>query len=306
MATNPQHPIRDTHFKLEGPVVDQLATAFAADWAFADGENLDGPPWFTDPEPVGNTVARAVTSGPDADVQKIEQVVIQALGCARRSVRIATPYFLPDELVTGALTQAATRGVLVEVVIPEKGDHRAIDWAMRAHLDPLIRAGVRVYLDPPPFDHSKAMVVDDVWCFVGSANWDMRSFRLNFELNVEIIDPTIAAEIDALIRRKMGPRLTRRTSPRGSCPCACATQPFGCCCHTCERLRVRRLRGEGQMHDDGPVVGRPPGQHALSWQTSPRAMQRSSRSGSTSTMEWVGRRGPISRKPGTIAGPTML
>jgi cardiolipin synthase len=208
LATKPEHPIRDTHFRLEGPVVDQLASAFAADWAFADGENLDGPPWFTDPQPIGDTVARAVTSGPDADVQKIEQVVIQALGCAKRSVRIATPYFLPDELVTGALTQAATRGIDVEVVIPQKGDHRAIDWAMRAHLDPLIRAGVKVYIDPPPFDHTKAMVVDDVWCFVGSANWDMRSFRLNFELNVEIIDTTLAAELDALIRGKMGPRIT--------------------------------------------------------------------------------------------------
>jgi cardiolipin synthase len=218
LATQPEHPIRDTHFRLEGPVVDQLATTFAADWAFAHGENLDGPPWFTDPQPVGKTVARAVTSGPDADVQKIEQVVIQALGCARHSVRIATPYFLPDELVTGALTQAATRGILVEVVIPEKGDHRAIDWAMRAHLDPLIRAGVKVYTDPPPFDHTKAMVVDDVWCFVGSANWDMRSFRLNFELNVEIIDAAVAAEITALIQGKMGPLITAEDLTARSLP----------------------------------------------------------------------------------------
>jgi cardiolipin synthase A/B len=208
VATKPEHPIRDTHFRLEGPVVEQLATTFAADWFFADGENLDGPPWFVESPPRGETVARVVTSGPDADVQKIEQVVIQALGCARRSVRIATPYFLPDELVTGALIQAATRGIAVEVVIPSKGDHRAIDWAMRAHLEPLIRAGIKVYLDAPPFDHTKAMVVDDVWCFVGSANWDMRSFRLNFELNVEIVDEAIAAQIDALIRQKMETRLT--------------------------------------------------------------------------------------------------
>ncbi|MCJ2013748.1 phospholipase D-like domain-containing protein [Methylobacterium sp. J-076] len=203
LSTGPDHPIRDIHFRLEGPVVEQLATTFAADWAFADGENLDGPPWFVEAPSAGRSVARAVTSGPDADVQKIEQVVIQALGCARRSVKIATPYFLPDELVTGALTQAATRGVVVEVVIPAVSDHRFIDWAMRAHLDLLIRAGVRVFLDRGAFDHAKAMVVDDVWCFVGSANWDMRSFRLNFELNVEIIDAEIAAGIDVLIRSKM-------------------------------------------------------------------------------------------------------
>lgn len=218
VSTGPEHPIRDIHFHLEGPVVDQLATAFAADWAFADGENLDGPPWFVEAEAVGGTVARAVTSGPDADVQKIEQVVIQALGCARRRVRIATPYFLPDELVTGALTQAATRGVTVEVVIPAVSDHRAIDWAMRAHLDLLIGAGVRVYLDRGAFDHAKAMVVDDVWCFVGSANWDMRSFRLNFELNVEIIDADLAGRIDAFIRGKMDQRLTAQDLADRSLP----------------------------------------------------------------------------------------
>ncbi|QGY03850.1 cardiolipin synthase [Methylobacterium mesophilicum SR1.6/6] len=209
VALKPEHPIRDTHFRLTGPVVEQLAAAFAADWAFVAGENLDGPPWFVDLEPDGPSVARAVTSGPDADVEKIEQVILQALACARRSVRFVTPYFLPDELVTGALAQAATRGITVDVVVPRVSDHPFIDWAARAHLDPLLRAGVRVWLDEPPFDHSKAMVVDDIWCFVGSANWDMRSFRLNFELNVEIIDAELAAELDRFIRGKMQARLSR-------------------------------------------------------------------------------------------------
>jgi cardiolipin synthase A/B len=209
VALRPEHPIRDTHFRLNGPVVEQLAAAFAADWAFVAGENLDGAPWFTDLQPAGPSVARAVTSGPDADVEKIEQVILQALACARRTVRFVTPYFLPDELVTGALAQAATRGITVDVIIPRVSDHPFIDWATRAHLDPLLRAGVRVWLDEPPFDHSKAMVVDDVWCFVGSANWDMRSFRLNFELNVEIIDADLAAQIDRFMRDKMRARLSR-------------------------------------------------------------------------------------------------
>ena len=209
VALKPEHPIRDTHFRLRGPVVEQLAAAFAADWAFVAGENLDGPPWFVDLEPSGTSVARAVTSGPDADVEKIEQVILQALACARRTVRFVTPYFLPDELVTGALAQAATRGITVDVIIPRVSDHPFIDWATRAHLDPLLRAGVRVWLDEPPFDHSKAMVVDDIWCFVGSANWDMRSFRLNFELNVEIVDAELAAALDGFMRGKMEARLSR-------------------------------------------------------------------------------------------------
>ncbi|MBE7245263.1 MAG: cardiolipin synthase [Actinomycetospora chiangmaiensis] len=209
VALKPEHPIRDTHFQLTGPVVEQLAVAFAADWAFVAGENLDAEPWFADLEPAGSSVARAVTSGPDADVEKIEQVILQALACARKTVRFVTPYFLPDELVTGALAQAATRGITVDIIIPRVSDHPFIDWATRAHLDPLLRAGVRVWLDEPPFDHSKAMVVDDIWCFVGSANWDMRSFRLNFELNVEIIDAELATELDRFIRGKMQARLSR-------------------------------------------------------------------------------------------------
>ncbi|MBL7405541.1 cardiolipin synthase, partial [Escherichia coli] len=76
VALKPEHPIRDTHFRMTGPVVEQLAAAFAADWAFVDGEILDGPPWFVDLEPCGPSVARAVTSGPDADVEKIEQVIL--------------------------------------------------------------------------------------------------------------------------------------------------------------------------------------------------------------------------------------
>lgn len=218
VTLKPEHPIRDTHYRLTGPVVEQLAAAFAADWAFVAGENLDGPPWFVDLEPTGNSVARAVTSGPDADVEKIEQVIFQALACARKTVRFVTPYFLPDELVTGALAQAATRGITVDVIIPRVSDHHFIDWATRAHLDPLLRAGVRVWLDEPPFDHSKVMVVDDIWCFVGSANWDMRSFRLNFELNVEIIDADLAAELDAFMRAKMETRLSREDLAARSLP----------------------------------------------------------------------------------------
>lgn len=218
VTLKPAHPIRDTHYRLTGPVVEQLAVAFAADWAFVSGENLDGPPWFVDLEPTGDSVARAVTSGPDADVEKIEQVILQALACARKTVRFVTPYFLPDELITGALAQAATRGITVDVIIPRVSDHHFIDWATRAHLDPLLRAGVRVWLDEPPFDHSKVMVVDDVWCFVGSANWDMRSFRLNFELNVEIIDADLAAELDRFMRGKMESRLSREDLAARSLP----------------------------------------------------------------------------------------
>ena len=208
LRTRPDHPIRDTHFHVAGPVVEQLMLAFSADWAFADGGALEGPDWFPDLQPVGESIARVVVSGPDADVEKIEFVILQALACARSSVRFVTPYFLPDEVVMNALILASQRGITVDIVIPRISDHHFIDWATRAHIAPLLRNGVRIWLDEPPFDHSKAMVVDGAWCFVGSANWDMRSFRLNFELNVEIHDAALAAQLEAFIRAKMETPLT--------------------------------------------------------------------------------------------------
>lgn len=207
LASRPDHPIRDTHFRIEGPVVEQLMMAFASDWAFVDGEILDGPAWFPDLVPLGPTIARAVTSGPDADVEKIESVILHALNGARESVRLVTPYFLPDEVVMSALALAAERGVTVDVVIPRRSDHPFVDWATRAHVPPLLKSGVRIWLDEPPFDHSKALVIDGAWCFVGSANWDMRSFRLNFELNVELYDAAMAAELGRFIAGKMETQL---------------------------------------------------------------------------------------------------
>lgn len=216
VAARPAKPIRDTHFRITGPVVEQLVTAFASDWALVMAEELDGPGWFPGLAPTGGMPARVVTSGPDADLRKIELVVLQAIACAKSSIRLATPYFLPSEVLASALGLAASRGLCVDVVVPKVSDHRFVDWAMRAHVDPLLESGVRIWLDEPPFDHSKILVVDEAWCFVGSANWDMRSFRLNFELNVEIYDAALARRLDAFMRSKMEARLTREDlSARG-------------------------------------------------------------------------------------------
>ena len=209
VAQDPPDPVRDTHFRIDGPVVWQLTQAFARDWAFVTGEDLDGPAWFPPIPPAGGSLARVVTSGPDSDIEKIEYAVLAALATARRSIRLATPYFLPSEILLTSLALAAMRGITVDVIIPQASNHRFVDWATRAHVGPLLKSGVRIWLDRPPFDHSKLMVVDDVWCFVGSANWDTRGFRLNFELNVEVYDPAFAADLDGLMQAKMRGRLTR-------------------------------------------------------------------------------------------------
>jgi cardiolipin synthase len=192
LASNPLHPVRDTHFRVEGPVVEQLTEAFADDWLFETGEKLLSKDWFPDLHPVGDVVARTITSGPDEDLEQIEFVVLHAISCARRSIRVVTPYFLPPEVLTTALGLAAMRGITVDIVVPENSNHVVLDWARRVPMRNLLEAGCRVWLLPPPFDHSKLMSIDDTWSLIGSANWDTRSFRLNFELNVEIQDPGFA------------------------------------------------------------------------------------------------------------------
>ena len=192
LAGHPRHPVRDVHFELHGPVVGQLVADFARDWLFTTGETLEGSAWFPELKNTGNCVARVVTSGPDRDVDKIELLALTAITCARTSVRIMSPYFLPDDRLVSALALAAMRGVEVDILIPERSNHRFVDLATRPNIEPMIRAGCRIWLNPPPFEHSKLMVVDNAWAMIGSANWDMRSFRLNFEVNLEIFDVELA------------------------------------------------------------------------------------------------------------------
>jgi cardiolipin synthase len=207
VANHPKDPVQDTHFRIEGPIVAQLVFAFARDWAFVADEDLDGDGWYPTLDAVGDSLARVVTAGPDEDLEKVEFAVLQAIACSRDRISIMTPYFLPDQRLVTALSLAAMRGVDVQVVIPEKGNHRLLDWAVRANIGPLLRDGVKVWLCPPPFRHSKVMVVDGAWSLIGSSNWDMRSFRLNFELCVEVYDPNLSAALEDLVEQNKAKRL---------------------------------------------------------------------------------------------------
>ncbi|HVO00996.1 MAG TPA: phospholipase D-like domain-containing protein [Candidatus Cybelea sp.] len=205
---DPKRAVRDIHFELSGPVVAQIAEAFISDWEFATDEELKGPAWFPEIVPCGPALARVITSGPDQDVEKIEFMFLQAIGSAQRAIKIITPYFLPDERLIAALELAAMRGVDVDIVIPENSDHRLMDWAVMAHIAPLLIAGARIWRAPQPFEHSKLMTVDGGWSLVGSANWDQRSLRLNFELNVEVYDPDFAALMSEKIAARQGTEIT--------------------------------------------------------------------------------------------------
>ena len=167
MATHPKSPVQDTHFRIEGPVVAQLTEAFVQDWSFATDQDLDGDAWFPELAPGNGPPARVIDSGPDEDMEKIEFAVLQAVACARQSIQIMTPYFLPDDRLVTALSLACLRGVSVDVVMPETSDHRMVDWARRANSGPFLTDGGRIWLCPPPLRHSRAMVVDDEWCLGG-------------------------------------------------------------------------------------------------------------------------------------------
>jgi cardiolipin synthase len=216
--THPRHPVFDTHFKFEGPVVAQLIEVFAADWQFATQERLGGDAWFPALAPTGDSTARVVTSGPDNDLEKIEFVILQALSCARKSIKIMTPYFLPDERIITALSLAVYRGVEVDLVLPEHSNHPTVDWGSRVQMGPLLKAGGRVWTYPAPFNHSKLMTIDDLWALVGSANWDVRSFRLNFELDIEVYHSGVVRQVDELITAHQGARLSPSTLEGRSLP----------------------------------------------------------------------------------------
>ena len=203
LSLRPKHPVQDIHFRFQGPVVRQLLDTFVLDWAFTDGEVLRGERWQASIQATGATHARGVPDGPDEDFEAISQVLLGALSQAQRRVRICTPYFLPDATLIAALNTAAMRGVAVEIFVPAKCNLRFVQWAATAQADQMLQAGCRMYLTPPPFDHTKLMLVDEAWVFVGSANWDPRSLRLNFEFNVECYDERLSERLHEIIDGKL-------------------------------------------------------------------------------------------------------
>jgi len=195
LSLNPAHPIQDMHFRINGPVVGHLMEVFAEDWEFSTGEALQGETWFRSIEPTGDMLARGITTGPDRDIDKLRIALLGAIACAESSISIMSPYFLPDESLMMALNVAALRGVQVDIVLPQVNNLALVKWASTAQLWELIERGCRIWNSPPPFEHTKLMLVDRLWSLIGSANWDPRSLRLNFEFNVECYDAALAGRL---------------------------------------------------------------------------------------------------------------
>lgn len=203
VQTPGRHHEQDTHFRMEGPACSHLVDAFADDWAFTTGELLLGPEWVTPDEDKGKVNARGIAFDPGENLDSLRLLIGAGIAAARTSIRIVTPYFIPEQPVIAALNVAALRGVQVDILIPGKNDSHVVGWAITAMLWQVLINGCRVWLTKEPFDHSKLLVVDDAWVFFGSANMDTRSMRLNFEFNVESYDRDLAGVVSKHIEGKL-------------------------------------------------------------------------------------------------------
>ncbi|RUM95204.1 cardiolipin synthase [Pseudaminobacter arsenicus] len=192
----------DTHFRVSGPVIADLQAIAAEDWRFTTGERLGGEAWRIEVPP-GESDApilmRAVATGPDASIETNHKLLMGAFSVARRSIRIMSPYFLPDRELISALTTAARRGVEIDIVVPSESNLVLVDRAMTAQFDQVLKNYCRVWRAKGPFDHSKLLSIDSTWAFIGSSNLDPRSLRLNFEIDIEVMDIDFAGRIHARI-----------------------------------------------------------------------------------------------------------
>jgi len=194
-------PWRDTHMRIEGPAVWRLQEIFCEDWHFAADENLLSRKYYPDFQAdacPGKEMIQVVESGPDKRYETIRAVLFSAINAARKNVYITTPYFIPDDAMLLALKVASWRGVDVRILLPGKSDLLLVKWAGRSYYRELLEAGIRLYEHRPGILHAKTMAIDGSWATVGSANLDIRSFRLNFEVNVLISGRAFAARMEEI------------------------------------------------------------------------------------------------------------
>jgi len=199
------HPIDDIHFRVTGPVIDQISQVFIEDWRFATGASLTFPVYRANTMPATDeqsVVARVVQDGPDEHHNRVRWTLINALGAAQSSVKIMTPYFIPDQILMTSLHAAALRGVSIEIIVPARSNIPFIDWVMASNFARNIQHGIKIYKNKRPFDHSKIVIIDDLWSLIGSSNWDARSLEFNFEINIECFDTQLNAQLTELFNVK--------------------------------------------------------------------------------------------------------
>ncbi|HCW54659.1 MAG TPA: cardiolipin synthase [Clostridium sp.] len=185
---------RDTHVRINGESVDDLNARFLMDWCYASGEVIESYRKYMikEKEKVGDIGIQIVTSGPDHEEPYIRNAYIKIINNAKKNVYLETPYFVPDSPVLEALKISALSGTDVRIMIPGKPDHFFMGWAASSYIGELLEAGVKVYAYTKGFIHAKTMVADSLVMSIGTANMDIRSFKLNFEVNAFIYDDRVA------------------------------------------------------------------------------------------------------------------
>jgi cardiolipin synthase A/B len=190
---------RDSHFRAEGPVVAQMQAVFNDNWLKATGRVLDGEGYFPHLPPRGTQPAQMFSSSPTGGSESMHLMYLMVITAARRSIELSSSYFVPDELAVGALVDAARRGVRVRIIVPGTTiDSETVRKASRALWGPLLAAGVEIWEYQPTMFHCKVLVADGLLVSVGSTNFDNRSFRLNDEANLNVLDAAFAQQQTAV------------------------------------------------------------------------------------------------------------
>ncbi len=202
-AQDPDH-WRDTHFRVEGPVVAQMQAAFLDNWVKVRGEVMHGDAYFPALEPCGELDAQMFRSSPSGGAESLQLMLLLAITAASDSILIGNAYFVPDGLMRRALIAAAGRGVTVKIVVPGRHiDAKEVRYASSAMWGELLEAGITICEYQPTMFHCKYMIVDGHWVSVGSANFDSRSFSLNDEATLCIVDDAFAGQMTEVFERDL-------------------------------------------------------------------------------------------------------
>jgi len=185
----------DITVRLTGPAVLELQVVFFSDWYFETGEMMESADIFSDPEVTGTVAVQPLPSGPNYPMENYELLALELMYAARRRVSITTPYFVPDEAFLQAMQVAVMRGIEVELYVPLVYDQRLVGAASKAYFDDLLDMGVTLYLFTDGLLHSKCMSIDDEITMIGTSNFDIRSFALNFEINLTFFDTSVSADL---------------------------------------------------------------------------------------------------------------
>ncbi|MBP9708598.1 MAG: PLDc N-terminal domain-containing protein [Oligoflexales bacterium] len=207
LAEKTKSPVRDVHFLLKGTELDKFIDTFASDWRFATNggelrpiaEKIERIPQIN----MRHIRCRILPDGPNLNHPKLALTLLVKISEAQKQLRIVTPYFLPDRIFIMALATAALRGVNVTILLPQKNNLPWVKWAMAGQAWQLLEYGIKIYESPGEFDHSKIFTADSNYAIVGSSNWDARSLRLNFEINMEVYNDEFAQRLNHLIDHRL-------------------------------------------------------------------------------------------------------